>query len=120
MESRWIEVGDGRGYLAVPESGSGPGLVIFAGANGARNLTALADLYAERASPRRGRYAEAAKALNTRRDRRPDRRHIFDRREARSRRPAAPWPAAIYYGEGIAPFLDKAGTRGWSCSTSPT
>ncbi|MCB1499854.1 MAG: dienelactone hydrolase family protein [Bauldia sp.] len=47
METRWVEAGGGRGYLAVPEGGSGPGLVIFAGAGGARSLTSLADLYAE-------------------------------------------------------------------------
>ena len=71
MESRWIEVGAGRGYLAVPESGSGPGLVIFAGTSGAKSLTALADLYAEEGYVTLAvddGYAEAAKALNTRRE----------------------------------------------------
>lgn len=65
----WIEVGGGRGYLALPAGGSGPGLILFAGANGSKELTALADLYAEEGYVTLavdGDYAAAAKALHTR------------------------------------------------------
>ena len=65
----WIEVGAGRGYLAVPESGAGPGLILFAGAGRARDFTALADLYAEEGYVTLAvddDCAAAAKALNTR------------------------------------------------------
>jgi carboxymethylenebutenolidase len=47
MGSRWIESRGGRAYVAVPGSGSGPGVLIFAGAGGPESATALADLYAE-------------------------------------------------------------------------
>ncbi len=119
MESRWIEVGGGRGYLAIPASGSGPGLLIFAGAGGARNLTALADLYAEEGYVTLvvdDSYAEAVKALNTRRETAGQigaiglgtgAKHALEAVTA-----GAVACAAIYYGEGIAPFLDKAGGQG--------
>jgi carboxymethylenebutenolidase len=119
METRWIEVGGGRGYLAVPESGSGPGLIIFASTGGARNLTALADLYAEEGYVTLAvddHYAEATKALNTRRETAGQigaigfgagARHALEAVTA-----GAVACAAIYYGEGIASFLDKAGSQG--------
>ena len=119
MESRWIEVGAGRGYLAVPESGSGPGLVIFAGQSGAKSFTALADLYAEEGYVTLavdGGYAEAAKALNTSRETVGQigaigfgigGKHALEAVAA-----GAVACAAIYYGEGIATFLDKAGEHG--------
>ncbi len=100
MESRWIEVGAGRGYLAVPESGSGPGLVIFAGTSGAQ------EPYRARRPLCRGRlrYARCRRRLrrggegapHPARDGRQDRRHrLRHRRQAgargshrRRRRPA--------------------------------
>ena len=71
METGWIEVGTGRGYLAVPEGGSGPGLILFAGAGRARDFTALADLYAEEGYVTLAvdnDHAAAAKTLNTLRE----------------------------------------------------
>src|SRR5690606_24887543 len=68
MAPGWIEIGSRQGYLAIPESGSGPGLLIFAGGGRSRHFTALADLYAEEgyvALAVDDDYAEAAKALNT-------------------------------------------------------
>ena len=47
MGSRWIESRGGRAYVAVPGSGSGPGVLIFSGAGGPAAAKALADLYAE-------------------------------------------------------------------------
>ncbi|MEO8667023.1 MAG: dienelactone hydrolase family protein [Bauldia sp.] len=44
MASEWIEVGAARARLAIPASGSGPGLVI---ASVAGDAAALADIYAE-------------------------------------------------------------------------
>jgi len=119
MESRWIDVGAGKGYLAVPESGSGPGLVIFAGAGGAKNLTALADLYAEEGYVTLAvdnSYPEAAKALNTRRETVGMIGAVGFGAGAKPALEAvnagAVTCAAIYYGEGIAPFLDRAGEQG--------
>ncbi len=69
MTPGFIEVGGGRGYLAIPESGSGPGLIVFAGAGRSREFTALADLYGEEGYVTLvvdDGYAEAAKALATR------------------------------------------------------
>ncbi|MBN9021215.1 MAG: nuclear transport factor 2 family protein [Rhizobiales bacterium] len=68
MTPGWIEVGGGRGYLAIPESGSGPGLMIFAGSGRGRDFTALADLYAEEGYVTlavEGGAVDAAKALAT-------------------------------------------------------
>src|SRR5262245_49484980 len=116
METRWIEVGGGRGYLAIPESGRGPGLLIFAGAGGAKNLTALAELYAEEGYVTLAvdsDYAEAATALNTRRESVGQIGAIGFGAGAKPTLEAvaagAVACAAIYYGEGLAPFLDKAG-----------
>ena len=47
MGSRWSEIGGSRAYIAVPESGSGPGLLIFSSEPASATSTALADLYAE-------------------------------------------------------------------------
>ena len=47
MASRWTESGGNRAYVAVPASGSGPGLLIFSRESGAAGSTALADFYAE-------------------------------------------------------------------------
>jgi len=119
MEPQWIEVGGGHGYLAIPASGSGPGLVIFAGADGARNLTALADLYAEEGYVTLavdGDHAEAAKALNTRRETVGQIGAIgFGAGAKRALEAVAAGTvacAAIYYGDGVAPYLDKAGAQG--------
>jgi carboxymethylenebutenolidase len=119
METGWIDVGAGKGYLAVPESGSGPGLVIFAGRSGAKNLTALAGLYAEEgyvALAVDDPYAEAVKALNTRRESTGQTGAVGFGAGAKPALEAvnagAVACAAIYYGEGIAPFLGKAGEQG--------
>ena len=47
MGSRWMEIGGNRAYVAVPASGSGPGLLAFSDEGGPAGLIALADLYAE-------------------------------------------------------------------------
>ena len=119
MESRWVEVGAGKGYLAVPESGSGPGLVIFAGQGGAKGFTALADLYAEEGYVTLAvddGYAEAAKALNTRRETVGMLGAVGFGTGARPALEAvsagAVTCAAIYYGDGIASFFDTAGAQG--------
>ena len=93
--------------------------MIFAGQGGAKSFTALADLYAEEGYVTLavdGGYAEAAKALNTRRETVGQigaigfgigGKHALEAVAA-----GAVACAAIYYGEGIATFLDKAGEHG--------
>jgi len=118
METRWIEVDAGRGYLAVPEGGSGPGLVIFASDGGARSITALADLYAEEgyvtlAVDGNCDPAVATKALG-------ERPEIGGRIAAigfgagataalRAVASAEAAGAAVYYGEGVGAALAGAG-----------
>jgi len=71
MTPGWIEVGGARGYLAIPERGSGPGLILFAGPGRSPDFTALAGLYAEEGYVTLAvddGYAEAAKALAKRRE----------------------------------------------------
>ena len=115
----WIEVGGGRGYLAVPESGSGPGLILFAGPGRARDFTALADLYAEEGYVTLAvddDYAEAAKALNTRRETVGQIGAVGFAAGARTALAAvnagAAACAALYYGDDIAALIDKAPQHG--------
>jgi carboxymethylenebutenolidase len=115
----WIEVGAGRGYLAVPESGSGPGLVLFAGAGRARDFTALADLYAEEGYVTLAvdnDYAEAAKALNTRRETAGQMGAVGFGAGARPALEAvnagAVACAALYYGDDVAAAIAAAPQHG--------
>ncbi len=115
----WIEVGGGRGYLALPAGGRGPGLVLFAGAGGAKALTALADLYAEEGYVTLAvddGYAAAVKTLHTRQETDGPVAAIGFGRGARPALEAlaagAVACAAVYYGEDIAPFLGTAGEQG--------
>jgi len=115
----WIEVGDGRGYLALPAGGSGPGLILFAGANGAKELTALADLYAEEGYVTLavdGDYAAAVKALHTSDEASGGIGAVGFGTGARQALEAvaagAVACAAIYYGDGVGASLDTAGGQG--------
>jgi carboxymethylenebutenolidase len=116
MNSRWIEVGAGRGYIAFPAAGRGPGLVLFAGAGGAKSLTQLADLYAEEgyvALAVDNSHAEAAKALATTPEVTGKIGAIGFGAGGKAALEAVSAGtvacAVVYYGEGIAALVDKAG-----------
>ncbi len=118
MGTGWIEVGDGRGYLALPRSDSGPGLLIFAGPGRVREFTALADLYAEEGYVTLavdGGFAGAAKVLNTRRETGGQIGAVGFGAGGRAALDAVNAGvaacASVYYGEDIGSRIDKAATH---------
>ena len=125
MASRWIEFGAGKGkkraYVAVPEAGSGPGLLLLHEDDGLSDHTrSLADLYAEEgyavlAPDDRNEDAvnDAVGALK----RLPEREGKvgalgFGAGGTRALEAAAGGSvdcAVVYYGEGLETVLDRPG-----------
>jgi carboxymethylenebutenolidase len=119
MASQWIDVGAAKAYLAVPASGSGPGLLIVSPHAISAEGTALADLYAEEG------YVVIATSGNA-----PDAERVLRRRPEITGKVGAIGFAAggkpvlelavngavdcaiVYYGEDIDWLFVRAGTNG--------
>jgi carboxymethylenebutenolidase len=119
MASRFIETDTGRSFLALPASGSGPGLLIFAGDPAAQFVKDTADLLAEEGYVVLATTAPAeaaAKAIKGLSEVSGGVGAIgFGAGGAAALEAAVAGKvdcAAVYYGDGIAPFLPKAGKNG--------
>jgi len=119
MVSRWTEIGGNRAYVAVPGSGSGPGLLIFSGEGGVAGSTALADLYAEDGYVTLAvdaKTAEAAKALKALPEISGKIGAIGFGAGGKAALEAAISGAVdcaiVYYGTDISALADKAGKNG--------
>ncbi|HEY5082093.1 MAG TPA: dienelactone hydrolase family protein [Bauldia sp.] len=119
MGSRWSEIGGNRAYVAVPESGSGPGLLIFSDEPASPASTALADLYAEEgyvAVAVAANAAGAAAVIKTLPEVSGKIGAIGFGAGGTAAMDAATNGAAdcaaVYYGTGIGALADKAGRNG--------
>jgi carboxymethylenebutenolidase len=119
MGSRWGEIGGSRAYVAVPKSGSGPGLLIFSGEPVPSALTALADLYAEEGyvAVALGANASGAAAAIKRLPEISGKIGAVGfgaggKAAIEAAASGAAQCAVVYYGAGIAGLVDKAGKNG--------